>query len=139
TSSRRCSTRASAWAARVAEAEALVLAADDGRRIAARGFWGGVVHRLLRDRVAIASACTIVLVLLLAFAGAPVAAHLLGHGPNTLNENAGNPLTGHAVGVWTWVRPDPVYMPHRSLYILGADSAIGRDTFLRLLYGGQVS
>jgi peptide/nickel transport system permease protein len=123
----------------VADASALVLAADDGRRVAARGFWRGVVRGLLHDRVAIASALLIALVLLLAFAVAPLAAHLLGHGPNTLNENAGNPLTGHPAGVWTWVPRDPIYMPHGSLYILGADSAIGRDTFLRLLYGGQVS
>jgi hypothetical protein len=41
-------------------------------------------RRLRRERLALWSGAVIALVLLLAFAGAPLAARLLGHGPNDL-------------------------------------------------------
>ncbi len=52
---------------------------------------GGEVRRQLRrDRFARAGLIVFGLVVLISFAGAPVAAHLLGHGPNQLNPSAVN-------------------------------------------------
>jgi ABC-type dipeptide/oligopeptide/nickel transport system permease subunit len=95
--------------------------------------------QLRRDRFARAGLIVFGLVVLISFVGAPVAAHLLGHGPNQLNPSAVNVVTGKPAGPWTWVPGNPTYMPHRSLYILGADSTLGRDLFLRLLYGGRTT
>ena len=50
--------------------------------VEARGYWAGVWLRLRRDKLALAGAVFIVLLFLVAFAGAPLAAKLLGHGPN---------------------------------------------------------
>jgi ABC-type dipeptide/oligopeptide/nickel transport system permease subunit len=130
------STRASGW--RVAVADAGVQAAARPR-VRARTVRSEIRLQLRRDRFARAGLIVFSLIVLMAFVGAPIAAHLLGHGPNQLNPSAVNVATGKPVGPWTWVPGNPTYMPHRSLYILGADSTLGRDLFLRLLYGGRTT
>ena len=50
--------------------------------VKARGYWEQVWRRFKRDKIAIAGGITIILLLLMAFVGAPIAAHLLGHGPD---------------------------------------------------------
>jgi peptide/nickel transport system permease protein len=105
-----------------------------------RGYWRLVAARFAGNRVAIGALAVVVVIVLIAFVGAPFAAALIGHGPNDLNFNAGGTaMTGHPAGVWTWVPGQPIYMPHRSLYVLGADGQTGRDLFLRLLYGGRTT
>ena len=106
--------------------------------IEARSYWEQVWLRFKRDKVAIGGGFFIIFLFIAAFGGAPLAAHLLGHGPNTLNFNAIDPTLLKPVGPWTHVA-DPLHPGHSELYILGADSTIGRDEFLRLLYGAQVS
>src|SRR3954463_10754383 len=61
----------------VAEGEA---AAD----VRARGYWEQVWRRFRHDRVAVGSGIAIILLVLAAFIGAPIAESLLGHGPNDL-------------------------------------------------------
>ena len=95
-----------------------------------------VWRRFRQDRAALGAAVVILLLLLAAFAGAPIASHLLGHGPNDVNPvNA--VVNGQPVGPWTHVRN--LYGTSTNLYVLGSDGLTGRDEFLRLLYGAQVS
>jgi peptide/nickel transport system permease protein len=108
--------------------------ADDA--VKARGYWEQVWLRLKRDRLALAGGGFIIFLFLVAFAGAPLAAKLLGHGPNDQFYTAVDPDTYLPVGPMTHVQtPDG----GTTLFILGADSTIGRDLFLRLLYGARTS
>jgi peptide/nickel transport system permease protein len=112
-------------------------------QVKARGYWEQVWIRLKRDRMALAGGIFIFLLIFVAFVVAPIAAHLLGHGPNDQFGGAVDPTTYKPVGPWTHVsmRPYPGAPGHfgSTLFILGADDVTGRDEFLRLLYGAQVS
>jgi peptide/nickel transport system permease protein len=122
-------------------AEVLVEAGTDiGEiEIKARGYWEQVWIRFRRDKVAIAGGFFIIFLILAAFVGAPLASHLLGHGPNDIYSfTAVNPNTLLPVGPFTRVQ-DLLHPGHTTLFILGADGTLGRDEFLRLLYGAQVS
>jgi peptide/nickel transport system permease protein len=117
-------------------------AAVSGPVVKARGYWELIWIRFKRDRVAVASIVFIVLLLLAAFVGAPIAAHLLGHGPDEIFANGvDSSLT--PVGPYTHIStaPYPGAIGHfkNTLFILGADGSLGRDLFLRLLYGAQAS
>ena len=104
--------------------------------VKARGYWELVWLRLKRDRLAIAGGIFIIVLFLVAFAGAPVASHFLGHGPNDQFYTAVDEDTFLPVGPMSRVAtPDG----GTTLFILGADSTIGRDLFLRLLYGARTS
>jgi peptide/nickel transport system permease protein len=104
--------------------------------IKARGYWEQVWIRFRRDRVAIASIFFIVFLVFAAFPGAYIAEKLLGHGPNQLFfDGVDERLV--PVGPWSYVT-DPT-TGEKTLLILGADGSLGRDEFLRLLYGGRVS
>src|SRR5262245_64124433 len=59
-------------------------ALGDAEAVRARGYWELVWIRFKRDRVAIASGIFIILLVLVAFVGAPVAQHFIGHGPNEI-------------------------------------------------------
>jgi len=113
------------------------------QEIKARGYWEQVWLRFRRDKVAIASGLFIIFLVLVAFAGAPIASHLLGHGPNHIYPAGVEADTAKPVGPWT--RIDTAPYPGatgdfpKTLFILGADSTLGRDEFLRLHYGAQVS
>jgi peptide/nickel transport system permease protein len=114
--------------------EATGFRADDA--VKARGYWEGVWLRLKRDRLALAGGGFIIFLFVVAFAGAPIAAKILGHGPNDQFYTAVDPDTYLPVGPMTRVQtPDG----GTTLFILGADSTIGRDLFLRLLYGARTS
>ncbi len=106
-----------------------------------RGYWELVWLRFRRDRVAVASGIFIVLLILIAFAGAPIAKRMLGHGPNYLfiGSRAVSPQLQPA-GPWTWIDyTDKDGRKHRTLLVLGASNTLGQDEFLRLLYGARVS
>ena len=77
----------------------------------------------------------------MAFVGAPVASSVLGHGPNepflvTRGLDA-EQLPGG--GRRTSGRSTEDGGLEQQLFVLGADSSLGRDEFLRILYGAQVS
>src|SRR5919198_1306692 len=78
-------------------------------------------------------------------------AHLLGHGPNDPFPYAAD-INSKPVGPWTWVPdlssvqqpgeaglPPPPPGTGKTLLLLGGDGPLGRDEFLRLLYGGRVT
>ena len=52
--------------------------------VQARGYWENAFRRLRRDRLAIVSACVIVLFIIVPFIGLPLARAWIGHGPNDL-------------------------------------------------------
>jgi ABC-type dipeptide/oligopeptide/nickel transport system permease subunit len=125
----------------------------DPSAVKARGYWELVFIRFRRDKVAVASFFFLVFLLFGAFAGGPIAQHFLHHGPNQIFALGVNQKTLTPVGPWTHISTSPYpgatcasapgscvngHFPH-TLLILGADSALGRDLFLRLLYGAQTS
>ena len=106
--------------------------------VKARGYWEQVWRRFRRDKVAIASGFFIVLLFLVAFAGAPLAERWLGHGPNEIFPSEGvDQVTLVPVGplttVHSFARDEDIF------FLLGASDTLGRDEFLRLLYGARVS
>ena len=113
----------------------------DGPDVEARDYWAGVWLRLKRDKLALAGGVFIILLFFVAFAGAPLAERLLGHGPNEpflvtggLDENQ------LPAGPWTYVgKLTEDGGIEEQLFVLGSDSTLARDEFLRLLYGAQVS
>ena len=105
-------------------------------QIKARGYWEQVWIRFRRDKVALASIFFIVFLIFAAFPGAYIAEKLLGHGPNQLFfDGVDERLV--PVGPWSYVTNPET--GEKELLILGADGSLGRDEFLRLLYGGRVS
>jgi len=104
--------------------------------VKARGYWEQVWRRFRRDRVAIGSIVFIVILLFACFPGAWIAEKLLGHGPDDLFFDG---IDDRLIpkGPWSWVTNPTT--GEKQLFVLGADSALGRDEFLRLLYGGRVS
>jgi peptide/nickel transport system permease protein len=105
--------------------------------VRARTYWEQVWIRFKRDKVAIASGIFIIFLVLVAIAGGPIAASLLGHGPNDLFFGGVNDDL-LPVGPWTHI-PDSNHPGQTTLFVLGADGTLGRDEFLRLLYGARVS
>ena len=121
--------------------------------VRARGYWEQVWRRFRKDRVAIASIVFLVFLVLAVYPGAWLAEHLLGHGPSdqftdgissgevTFTLPGGEVVTsqsgGIPVGPWTTVHHQTT--GEEQLLILGASDTLGRDEFLRLLYGGRVS
>jgi peptide/nickel transport system permease protein len=109
--------------------------------IQARGYWENVWLRLKRDKLALAGGVFIILLFLVAFVGAPLASKLLGHGPNEpFLVSGGLDADQLPAGPWTHVEKlTESGDADRQLFILGSDSTLARDEFLRLLYGAQVS
>jgi peptide/nickel transport system permease protein len=106
--------------------------------VRARGYWEQVWIRFRRDKVAIAGGVFIVFLIAAAFIGGPIAKHLLGHGPNDQYYTAIDPTTLLPLGPLSHIQ-DPLDPSKRVFFLLGSDSTLGRDEFLRLLYGAQVS
>jgi len=111
-------------------------------QVRARGYWEQVWLRFKRDRIAIAGGLFIVFLFLVAFIAAPIAARLLGHGPDEIFAG-GVDKNLLPVGPWTHIEtipyPGAVGNFPETLFVLGGDGQLGRDEFLRLLYGAQVS
>jgi peptide/nickel transport system permease protein len=107
---------------------------EGGGAVQARGYWENAFRRLRRDRLAILSAIVIVVFVIVAFIGAPLAQRWVGHNPNDL-------VSG---GVDNFVPVGPLSTVSdghggQTNLLLGASDLVGRDEFLRLLAGAQVS
>jgi ABC-type dipeptide/oligopeptide/nickel transport system permease subunit len=115
--------------------------------VKARGYWELVWIRFRRDKVAVVSLGFVVFLFIAAFGLAPLFSYWLGHGPNDIF-SAGGVKNFVPVGPWSRITTAPypgaappaghVTWPTQ-LLPLGADGALGRDLFLRLLYGARAS
>ncbi len=108
--------------------------------VRARGYWEQVWRRFKRDKVAIASAFMIVILILIAFVGAPIAKHFVGHGPNDIFASSPEVVEIPSLlpaGVWTHFENPKT--GETDVMVLGAANRLGQDEFLRLLYGARVS
>src|SRR5258708_32529815 len=83
--------------------------------VKARGYWEQVWRRFKRDKIAIGGGITIILLILAAFVGAPIAQSLLGHGPDDLFYTAVN-SQGQPLGPLSWVA-DPLH-PRPKAFLL---------------------
>jgi peptide/nickel transport system permease protein len=112
----------------------------DVEAVRARGYWELVWIRFRRDKVAIASAVAIILLILVAFVGAPIAKHMVGHGPNDIFASVPQvvqiPSLLPAGPMTHFINP---YTQEKNVMVLGASNRLGQDEFLRLLYGARVS
>jgi len=127
---------ASVGAPDIAEGIEAVPAEGGAAAVQARGYWASIWLRLRKDKLALGGAAFIVFLVFAAFGGAPLAAHLLGHGPNDQFFVGGVDASLLPAKPWTHV---PTPSGEQQLLPLGADSTLGRDEFLRLLYGAQIS
>jgi len=131
--------------------EAPVVDPATGVPVKARGYWELVWIRFKRDRVAMSSLGFVIFLILMAFVGGPIFAHILGHGPNDIFAN-GVDENLIPLGPWSHISTAPYPGAPCSagtgcvngqwptaLLPLGADGQLGRDLFLRLLYGAQTS
>jgi peptide/nickel transport system permease protein len=111
----------------------------ESEAVQARGYWELVWRRFRRDKVAIASGIAIIVLILIAFAGAPVAQHYIGHGPDEIftGTAAVNSVSLLPANPGTWI--DNYYTGKRDIMVLGGANRLGQDEFLRLLYGARVS
>jgi ABC-type dipeptide/oligopeptide/nickel transport system permease subunit len=121
--------------------------------VKARGYWELVWIRFKRDKLALLSIAFIVFLLFASFVGGPIMKHVLGHGPNTIFANGVDQSSLAPVGPWTHISnadyvgetPAVFQSAHPGQHLgtallpLGADGSLGRDLFLRLLYGAQTS
>src|ERR671930_1116414 len=107
--------------------------------VRARGYWELVWIRFKRDKIAIASIVFIVLMIAVAFGGAPLAKHYVGHGPNDIFTGTQAVETLSLLPANPWTHIDNIYTGKKNILVLGAANRLGQDEFLRLLYGAQVS
>ena len=107
--------------------------------VRARGYWELVWLRFRRDKVAIASGIVIILMVLTAFVGAPIAKHYVGHGPNDLFLTPPAVSSPGLLPADPWTRVQNIQTGKTDILVLGAANRLGQDEFLRLLYGARVS
>ncbi len=103
------------------------------------GLRATALRRLRRDPVSVFAACLLLLLVLAAVIGAPLAATLTGHSPIQQYPQALY-RDGQPIGIMsrTLNAAQTAQNPHGSLFILGADQ-LGRDQFVRVLYGARIS
>jgi len=104
--------------------------------IKARGYWEQIWKRFKRDKVALASIVFLILLVVVSYPGAWVAEQLVGHGPNDIFVDG---IDDGGLPVGPGSRVIDFDTGESQILVLGADSTLGRDLFLRLLYGGRVS
>jgi peptide/nickel transport system permease protein len=94
-------------------------------------------QRFRRDRVAVSALVGLAVIVASCFAVEPILERVLGHGPDEPFTGAVNPIDLHPVSWFSWV---PANTGHgKTFFLLGGDGPLGRDEFLRVLAGGQVS
>jgi peptide/nickel transport system permease protein len=100
------------------------LGRSDGDVVVGRTATQLVLTRLRHDKVAIASTATIVIIGLAAIF-APLIARAVGHGPNTQYLQTG-------------LSPSGIPLPPNRTFLFGTDD-LGRDVFVRVVYGARIS
>jgi ABC-type dipeptide/oligopeptide/nickel transport system permease subunit len=97
------------------------------------------MRRLRRDKAFLVSITILVLLVLSATIGAPIAAHLTGHGPTEQVPEAIS-IDGIPIGIMQHPYMADGVTPDESAqrFVLGADR-LGRDQLVRLMYGARIS
>jgi peptide/nickel transport system permease protein len=108
---------------------------------AGAGPWRLALRRLRRNRVALAALGLFVLIVLFVLAAPLWADHVAGTGPNDTHTLEKITVDGEKRDV---VNPEgrpigPVWLGAGGKFFLGADSRLGRDEMVRLMYGGRTS
>ena len=111
----------------------------EAEEIRARGYWELVWRRFKRDKVAIASGIFIIFLIFVAFAGAPIAKHYVGHGPDDIFTGTAAVDSVSLLPANPWTHIDNYYTDKTDVLVLGGANRLGQDEFLRLLYGARVS
>src|SRR5688500_13836613 len=109
---------------------------DGGTGVRARGYWEQVWRRFKRDKVAIGGIFFLVFVVLVCYPGAWLAERLVGHSPDDPFTDG---IDDGLVPVGPWSKVYNPFTGEDQILVLGASDTLGRDEFLRLLYGGRVS
>ena len=107
--------------------------------VRARGYWELVWLRFRRDKVAIASGIGIIMLILIAFAGAPIAQHYIGHSATDLFLEPPAVSQPGLLPAQPWTHVQNIQTGKTDVLVLGAANRLGQDEFLRLLYGARVS
>jgi peptide/nickel transport system permease protein len=107
--------------------------------VRARGYWELVWRRFRRDKVAIASGIFIIFLILVAFVGAPIAKHFIGHGPDEIFTGTAAVEIPSLLPADPWTHVESVETGKTDILVLGGANRLGQDEFLRLLYGARVS
>jgi peptide/nickel transport system permease protein len=112
--------------------------AQGGAFAAASTSDGGLVwQRFRQERLAVAGLVGLVLIIVSCFVVEPILVRLLGHGPDEPFAGAVTRVDLPPVGWFSWVANNNGH--GKTLFLLGGDGPLGRDEFLRVLAGGQVS
>jgi peptide/nickel transport system permease protein len=107
--------------------------------VQARGYWELVWRRFRRDKIAIASGVFIIFLILVAFVGAPIAKHYVGHGPDDIFVGTAAVDSVSLLPADPWTHIENIYTGKTDVLVLGGANRLGQDEFLRLLYGARVS
>src|SRR5262249_34737399 len=101
--------------------------------VRARGYWELVWIRFRRDRLALASGVFIICLFIVAFAGAPIAAHFIGHGPNDIfgtetgAVDATSLLPANPMTHISYLAPPTYTHTNHDILVLGAANRLGQD------------
>jgi peptide/nickel transport system permease protein len=96
-----------------------------------------VWRRFRHDRFALAGLIGLLMIVLACFVLEPLLERLLGHGPDEPFFAGATPIDHHPVPWFSWVANNSGH--GKTFFVLGGDGPLGRDEFLRLLAGGQLS
>lgn len=108
---------------------------------AERGPWSLALRRFLRNRLAVAFLGVFVLIVLFVLAAPLWAEHVAETGPNETHTVEQITVDGEKLDVVT-VEGKPIgpqWFGADGKFFLGADSRLGRDEMVRLMYGGRTS
>lgn len=108
---------------------------------AERGPWALALRRFLRNRLALAFLALFVLIIVFVLAAPLWAKHVAHTGPNQTHTVEQITVNGEKKDV---VTPEgkpigPQWFGAGGKFFLGADSRLGRDEMVRLMYGGRIS
>jgi peptide/nickel transport system permease protein len=114
-------------------------AADPLRR--ERGPWALALQRFRRNRLAVVSLCVFALIVAFVLAAPLWAKHVAETGPNATHTVEQLTIDGERRDVVSVEgKPiGPVWFGAGGKFFLGADSRLGRDEMVRLMYGGRTS
>jgi peptide/nickel transport system permease protein len=110
-------------------------------RSAERGPWALALRRFLRNRLAVAFLGVFILIVLFVLAAPLWAEHVAETGPNQTHTVEQITVDGekHDVVSVEGKPIGPQWFSAGGKFFLGADSRLGRDEMVRLMYGGRVS